>query len=88
MKTYARIEDGTVLEMLSTDTPPSALFHAALAWTDVTGKTVGIGWRVAEDGSLSAPQPQAGPAPIVPATIAALQADLARISARLGALKA
>lgn len=54
MKTYARIQDNTVVELFSTDGDISSMFHPALVWVDVTGQAVQQGWSY-KDGAFSAP---------------------------------
>lgn len=39
MKTYARIEDSRVVEIISLDVKPETLYHPSLAWVDITGQT-------------------------------------------------
>jgi hypothetical protein len=85
MKDYARISDGRVAEIFSTDKDISTLFNAALVWVDVTGKQVAVGWTW--DGhSFAAP---ALPPPNLPSpTLADLQAQIAALSAQLASLVA
>ena len=46
MKTYARIENDTVIELLRTDGDIATMFHRDLHWIDVTGESdVEDGWR-------------------------------------------
>jgi hypothetical protein len=42
MKTYARINDGIVAELLATDGDISQMFHPAIVWVDA-GSTVAVG---------------------------------------------
>ncbi|MBN9508252.1 MAG: hypothetical protein J0I21_03945, partial [Alphaproteobacteria bacterium] len=44
-RTYARIENGIVAELLTSAETPQTLFHPALHWMDVTGQGVAVGWR-------------------------------------------
>jgi hypothetical protein len=55
MKTYARIQDNTVVELFSTDGDISSMFHPALIWVDVTAEAVAPkeGWSY-KDGEFSA----------------------------------
>ena len=39
MKTYARIENNTVIELLRTDGDIATMFHRDLHWIDVTGES-------------------------------------------------
>jgi len=53
-KTYARIENDTVVELLKTDGDIAAMFHRDLHWIDVTGEAgVAYGWR--HDGKRCSP---------------------------------
>jgi hypothetical protein len=84
MRTYARIEAGAVAELLAASQDITHLFHPALHWVDVTGKTVEIGWVMSSEGDF-APPPPPKPEPAQP-TLAQLQAQLAELSARVAAL--
>jgi hypothetical protein len=84
MRTYARIESGAVAELLATNQDITHLFHPALHWVDVTGKTVEVGWLMSSSGGF-APPPPPKPQPVQP-TLAQLQAQLAELSARVAAL--
>ena len=53
MRTYARIESGAVAELLATSQDITHLFHPALHWVDVTGKTVEIGWLMSGEGGFA-----------------------------------
>jgi hypothetical protein len=85
MKTYARIQDGAVAELLIADPDITGRFNPALVWVDVS-TVIGIapGWR--QEISGFAPPP-AAPAPEAP-TLAQLQAQVAIISAQITALSA
>ena len=37
MKTYARVDNGIVWELFSTDGNMAEMFHPAIVWADVTG---------------------------------------------------
>jgi len=86
MRTYARIQDGVVSELLKTASDITAMFHPSLVWVDVSSKTeVREGWRF--DGKefsepAQAAKPAAGP------TIAELQAQLLLLEAKLATLSA
>jgi len=84
MRTYARIQDGMVAELLRTDGDITKMFNAALVWMDVSSQPdVAEGWRVA--GENFAPPVVA--LPLAPApTIADLQAQVAALAAQLAAL--
>ena len=78
MKTYARIEAGTVAELLRTEANPADLFHAGLRWVEVGETSVAVGWVEGPAGLV--PPPPMPPAPPVP--------SLAELHARLAALEA
>lgn len=84
MRTYARVQDGSVAELLKTGSDITQLFHPSLVWIDVSADPqIQEGWRF--DGKkFSPPQEPAGQAST--STIAELQAQLASIEAKLAAL--
>jgi len=84
MRTYARIQDGIVAEVLKTDGDITRMFNPALVWVDVSSQAdVTEGWHF--DGTKFT-------APAIPHTsaqtpgIAELQAQLATLSAQIAAL--
>lgn len=85
MHSYARIEDGLVMEIFKTDQPVGTLFHSGLTWVRVPdNEVVAPGWCF--DGQSFSPpsiQPHAGEAP----SLAAIMAELAAVQAELAALK-
>ena len=84
MRTYARIHDGRVAEILKTEGDIKAMFHPSLAWVDITAQpNVVEGWHF--DGTKFTAPPAAPPADAV-VTVAELQAQLARLSAQLATL--
>lgn len=84
MKTYARISQGRVVELLTTSQDVSLLFHPSLQWVEVTNHPPLVGWAQQQDGSFSAPtQP---PASLQPPTLAELEAQLAALAAQIAAL--
>lgn len=84
MKTYARIQDGLVAELLNTEGDVTSMFNAALVWVDVSANPdIAEGWRA--NGANFVPPSAPPPAPPVP-TIAELQAQIAALSAQLSAL--
>jgi hypothetical protein len=87
MKTYARIQDGLVAELLRTAGDITSMFNPALVWIDVSDRAdVAEGWRF--DGTAFSPPP-APPPPAAPVTtIVELQAQLAALSQQLAALAA
>jgi hypothetical protein len=84
MKTYARIQDNLVAELLKTDRDIKSMFHPALVWVDVSSQAnIAEGWQF--DGTNFTPPPAPPPAAPAP-TIAGLQAQLAALSAQLATL--
>jgi hypothetical protein len=84
MKTYARIQQGLVAEMLKTDGDITAMFNPALDWVDVSSEpSVADGWIF--DGKSFTPPP-ASPTVAPTPTIAELQAQLTILSAQLEVL--
>lgn len=83
-KTFARIQDGLVAEMLTTASDITSLFNPALVWLDVSSVAgVSPGWTYKAGDFAPPPQP---PPAASPPTIADLQAQLAVLSQRLAAL--
>ena len=84
MRTYARIQNGTVVELLKTEGDITAMFNPALVWVDVSSQTdVSEGWQF--DGTHFTPppaQPTSSPLP----SITELHAKLAALSAQIAAL--
>jgi hypothetical protein len=68
--------------LVTTSSNIAAMFHPGLTWIDVTGQTVAVG-DVEQNGKFVAPPKRAQPA--IP-TLAQLQAEIARLDARLSAL--
>lgn len=84
MRTFARIQDGVVAELLKTDADIKSLFAPGLVWVDVSSQpAVRECWL--HDGKAFTPPP-ALPAAAAPPTVAELQAQLAMFGARLTAL--
>jgi hypothetical protein len=84
MRTYARIQDGRVAELLKTDGDITGMFNPALIWVEVTSlSNVAEGWHL--NGTNFAPSVVAPPTTPVP-TLAELKAKLAAIGAQLAAL--
>ncbi len=85
MKTYARIQDDAVVELLTTDLDMTDRFNPALIWIDVTGVSgIAPGWRKDAHGFLPPP----APSPVAAPSLTQLKAQLATISAQLAALSA
>ena len=86
MKTYARIQDGTVVELLQTSLPISGLFHPGLTWIDISDQPgVAEGWTF--DGTQFA-KPTTPAAPVELPTMTQVLAALASLNAEVTALKA
>jgi hypothetical protein len=85
MKTWARVQDSAVAELLTTDADPATLFHPALHWVDVTGQNVAVGWLVQGNGFAAPPAPSASLEAPVP-DITALQAQITALAAQVAAL--
>ena len=85
MKTYARVQEGIVAELLRTELPIAELFHPGLTWVDVSSQlVVAQGWTF--DGKRFAkPAAPATPAPMP--TMAAVLAELASLRAEVETLK-
>jgi hypothetical protein len=89
VKTYARVADGKVLELLRSDGNVATMFHPAIRWVDVTGTLVdghdvGVGWLQTPSG-FAPPPPDAVVAAAAP-TLSELQAELARLGAMIASL--
>lgn len=81
-KTFARIENGAIAELLQSDDAPAGRFHPSLVWMDVTGLPVQLGW-VEGSGGFTPPPPLPAAAP---PSLASLQAQLAALTAQIAAL--
>lgn len=85
MKTFARIQDGRVAELLTASVNPVKLFHPTLLWVDISGlPNVTVGWRF--DGVRFAEPPQQPP-PSAKPSIEELQSRLTLLSAQIAALR-
>ncbi len=84
MKTYARIQAGTVVELFRTEADIASLFHKDLQWVEVQSPPVEPGWVQGANG-LAAPPPAHAASPPAP-TLAELQARLAELAAQVAAL--
>lgn len=84
MKTYARVQEGHVVELMSSDQDIGKLYHPALRWVDVSQLSgVAEGWSY--DGAQFS-KPVILPAAPAPLDIAALQAQLSALAAQVEAL--
>ncbi|MCY1211517.1 hypothetical protein D9M68_514080 [compost metagenome] len=65
MKTYARVYDGAVAELFSTDGDIAEMFHPDLIWVEITDMDhiPSIGW--VHDGGTFMPRPSSTPEQIV-----------------------
>lgn len=85
MKTYARIQNGRVAELLKLGSDPSALYHPSLLWIDVSAMpSVALGWEY--DGADFTP-PQPGESNSAKPSIEELQSRLSLLSAQIEALR-
>jgi len=80
MKTYARIENGVVAELFTSDLDPAGLFHPSFHWVEAPS---GVTENFLYDGTrFTSPPLIAVPTP----TLADLQARLAVLTAEIAAL--
>jgi hypothetical protein len=81
MRSYARIQDGRVVELITTDSDISTMFHPALRWIEApTARGIAEGWSY--DGSVfSKPAVIETVAP--PLSISEIQTQLKTLSAQL-----
>ena len=87
MKTYARIEAGTVVELLTTQDDITKLFHPALRWVAVDTPAVAVGWVEGPNGLAAPPPPPPQPAPPPPPpTLDELHARINELAAKVAAL--
>lgn len=70
MKTYARIDNGIVAELFSTDGDITEMFHPDLIWVEIPDEAVAVGWAFAA-GKFTAPVIPAPTAEELKAMIAA-----------------
>ncbi len=87
MKTYARIQDGLIAELLKTDGDITSMFNHALVWMDISSQpNVLEGWHF--DGTKftpPSPPPAVASVPTIPelrAQLSALGAELAKLSGK------
>ena len=85
MKTYARLENHVVAEIINTTGDIAKLFHPSLVWVDVTGKGVQVGWVQNSNGSFA--PPPTPPVAVVPApSVAELLTELTAMRAQVAQL--
>jgi hypothetical protein len=84
MRTYARIQNGRVAELITTSSDISTMFHLALTWVDASS-VAGIAEGSIYDGSgfSKAVVPEDAPATV---SISEMKAQLAIFSAQLETL--
>ncbi len=89
MKTFARLQDGLVVELVTTEQPIHMLFHPDMVWLDVSGEpAVTTGW-LSDGRTLSRPPvPEAVLSPTLNpvAELAEIRSALATLQARVDAL--
>ena len=84
MKIYARVQAGTVAELLSTNAMIATLFHPDLLWVDVSEQPmVKEGWVY--DGKRFTAPPLTPPNP-PPPTLGDIQAQINLLRAQVAAL--
>jgi hypothetical protein len=84
MRTYARVEDGRVVELITIDSDIAIMFHPALHWIEAsTASGIAEGWTY--DGSVfSKPAVVETVAPTL--SISEIQTQLKMLSAQLSTL--
>lgn len=84
MKTYARLQDHRVMEIVTSNADIATLYHPTLTWMDVSAvPAIAVGWRY--DGSTwSAPEPT--PVSSASPSIAQLQSQVAYLASQLAEL--
>jgi hypothetical protein len=91
MTAYARIEDHTIAEIVTTTGEIGTLFHPSLLWVEVTGPGVQLGWMQGKDGEFAPPPAPSSPKPLLPEPLppglAELQADIAALKAQVAQLR-
>jgi hypothetical protein len=90
IRTYARVADGKVFELLRSDGDIAAMFHPEIRWVDVTdlraeGHGVDVGWVQTADGFI-APPPSVPPQALAAPNLAELRAEVARLSTLVASL--
>lgn len=84
MRTYARIQNERVVELVTTSTDISTMFHPALMWVDASSETsVAEGWTY---NGLIFSRPTAPKVVSPPLSISGMEAQLAVFAAQLAAL--
>jgi len=84
MRTYARIQDGRVAELVTTSSDISTMFHPALTWVDASSVTgVAEGWTYGGAVFSRAVIPEVAPPAL---SISGMQAQLEIFAAQLAIL--
>ena len=84
MKTYARIHDGRVAEIITTGDDIRAMFHPALVWVDISGvQGVQVGWTF--DGAKWA-EPVRAEEAAAPLSLSHIQSQLALLTSQISKL--
>lgn len=84
MRTYARIQEGRVVELMTTSADISTMFHPALTWVDASSVTgIAEGWMYDGSAFSKAVVSEVSPPAL---SISAMQAQLAIFAAQLTAL--
>jgi len=84
MTIFARVKDGAVAELLTTDLDITKLFHPTLEWVEVTSP-VHVGWL--QQGASFVPPPPL-PATLRTSTPAEFQVRLSVLAAEIAVLQA
>ncbi len=87
MKTYARLENHVVAEVINTTGDIAKLFHPSLVWVEVTGKGIQVGWVQNTDGTF-APSPSPAVTTVPPPSVAELLTELTAMRAQVAQLHA
>lgn len=85
MKTYARIVDRIVAEIVNTPMDIASLYHPSLQWVDVTETPAQVNWVQGDDGKFSPPLPPL-PLPLMLPTLSPRLAE--ELLAEIATLKA
>lgn len=86
MKTYARIENGAIAELLTTASDPAKIFHPLLTWRECTTPGAEHGWLATATGFIAPPTPIAQP--LLLTNLPQLEADLTALIAQFKAFTA
>jgi hypothetical protein len=76
MKTYARIENGTVVELFATAGDMATMFHPSMQWAECVPGTTRIGDHYAAGAFTAATVPVVNPNDALLAQIAALEVGM------------